>query len=99
MVGGNERKDRAFATCAGAHNEYILELKSTNKLIDEYQNEALPWVLDVSKIGRLTKQNRSERTQFPYIADYNIVSFHCGFKADGPRTYDLGWKLRCKPSM
>ena len=48
MVDGNERKDRAFAACAGAHNEYILELKSTNKLIDEYHSYALPWVLDVS---------------------------------------------------
>lgn len=48
MVDGNERKDRAFAACAGAHNEYILELKSTNKLIDQYHSQALPWVLEVS---------------------------------------------------
>ena len=45
---GNERKDLAFAACAGAHNEYIIELQSTNKLIDEYHSYALPWVLDVS---------------------------------------------------
>jgi len=41
------RKDRAFAACVESHNQYILELNSTNKLIEEYHKSAIPWYLEV----------------------------------------------------
>lgn len=47
-MNGADKKDRAFVDCMEAHNDYILELKGTNRLIDDYHATALPWVMDVS---------------------------------------------------
>ena len=45
--GGRDSKQH-LAAYHNAHNDYLLQLKSSNCLQDEYHSSALPYILEVS---------------------------------------------------